>query len=71
MLILNTENPAEYLARAEMHEQLALATDDIPARKMHLAMAAAYRRKATEVAAAQMVSPRASGPILKFSVATR
>ena len=35
-----------YLERAAMHEQLASATDDGPARKMHQAMAAEYRRKA-------------------------
>jgi hypothetical protein len=37
-----------YVERAEMHEQLAATTADGPARKMHLAMAAEYRRKATE-----------------------
>lgn len=35
-----------YIERAEMHEQLASATSDEPARKMHQAMAAEYRRKA-------------------------
>ncbi len=38
-----------YLERAEMHEQLASATADEPARKMHQAMAAEYRRKAAAV----------------------
>src|SRR5262245_25417906 len=37
-----------YIERAEMHEQLAATTADGPARKMHLAMAAEYRRKAEE-----------------------
>lgn len=37
-----------YIERAEMHEQLAATTADIPARKMHQAMAAEYRRKAEE-----------------------
>lgn len=37
-----------YIERAEMHEQLAASTADIPARKMHQAMATAYRRKAEE-----------------------
>jgi hypothetical protein len=37
-----------YIERAEMHEQLAANTADIPARKMHQAMAAEYRRKAAE-----------------------
>ena len=42
------DDSAIYLERAEMHEQLAAATSDVPARKMHLAMAAEYRRKASE-----------------------
>ncbi len=37
-----------YIERAVMHEQLAATTADAPARKMHQAMAAAYRRKAEE-----------------------
>ena len=37
-----------YIERAEMHERLAANTADIPARKMHQAMAEAYRRKAEE-----------------------
>jgi hypothetical protein len=37
-----------YFERAEMHEQLAANTADAPARKMHQAMAAEYRRKAEE-----------------------
>lgn len=37
-----------YIERAEMHEQLAANTADAPARKMHQAMAEAYRRKAEE-----------------------
>ena len=40
------DKAAAYRARAEMHEQLAATTSDEPARKMHLAMAAEYRRKA-------------------------
>jgi len=40
-----------YAERAEMHEQLAAATSDTPARKMHLAMAAEYRRKSSELGA--------------------
>lgn len=46
--MFSTDEPGDYRTRAEMHEQLAAATDDVPARKMHLAMAAAYRRKASE-----------------------
>jgi hypothetical protein len=37
-----------YNERADMHEQLAATTADGPARKMHQAMAEAYRRKAEE-----------------------
>lgn len=37
-----------YVERAVMHEQLAANTADEPARKMHQAMAEAYRRKAEE-----------------------
>lgn len=37
-----------YIERAVMHEQLAANTADVPARKMHQAMAEAYRRKAEE-----------------------
>lgn len=69
--MFSTEGPAEYLERAEMHEQLAAATDDIPARKMHLAMAAEYRRKAVEMGAIQIVPLSGTGPILKFTVASR
>ncbi|MBB4641912.1 hypothetical protein [Rhizorhapis suberifaciens] len=49
--MLNSDDPSIYLERAEMHEQLAAGTDDLPARKMHLAMAAEYRRKAAEIGA--------------------
>jgi hypothetical protein len=42
------------IERAQMHEQLAANTADLPARKMHQAMAEAYRRKAEQ----------ASGPII-------
>ena len=59
--MFNTDDPSGYIERAEMHEQLAASTDDIPARKMHLSMAAEYRRKAAEVGAIQvMPSPRTS-----------
>lgn len=45
-----------YIERAAMHEQLASATADIPARKMHQAMAAEYRRKAEEANARMIQS---------------
>jgi hypothetical protein len=44
--MFSTSSQSPYLERAEMHEKLADATSDGPARKMHLAMAAEYRRRA-------------------------
>jgi hypothetical protein len=60
--MFNTDDPSAYIERAEMHEQLAAATDDIPARKIHLAMAAEYRRKARELGTGpiQTISPSPS-----------
>lgn len=49
--MFESDDAARYLERAEMHDQLAAATSDIPARKMHQAMAAEYRRKAAEAGA--------------------
>ena len=43
-----TTNQSECLERAEMHEKLASSTADEPARKMHQAMAAEYRRRAAD-----------------------
>lgn len=65
--MLHTDDPAIYLERAEMHEQLAAGTEDIPARKMHQAMAAEYRRKAAE-AGAITVEPR-NDNLVKLQVA--
>jgi hypothetical protein len=67
--MLTMESAAELLARAEMHEQLAAATDDIPARKMHQAMAAEYRRKAAEPGIISEIPPARIGPVLKLNVA--
>lgn len=53
--MFDTNDQAEFLGRAEMHEQLADATGDVPARKMHLAMATEYRRRA--VAAGGVLEP--------------
>jgi hypothetical protein len=60
--MFNTDDPSAYIERAEMHEQLAAATDDIPARKIHLAMAAEYRREARELGTGpiQTISPSPS-----------
>lgn len=69
--MFSTDNPAEYLERAQMHEQLATATGDIPARKMHLAMAAEYRRKAAEIGTIQVVSRSGADPTLKLDLVAR
>jgi len=70
--MFSTDNPAEYLERAGMHEQLAAATDDLPARRMHLAMAAEYRRKAAEIGAIQIVRPSSGrDATLKLHVAAQ
>jgi hypothetical protein len=44
--MMDADGSIDYLERAAMHEQLAANTLDIPARKMHEAMAAEYRRRA-------------------------
>lgn len=44
--MMDADSSIDYLERAAMHEQLAANTSDIPARKMHEAMAAEYRRRA-------------------------
>lgn len=44
--MMDADGSIDYLERAAMHEQLAANTSDIPARKMHQAMAAEYRRRA-------------------------
>jgi hypothetical protein len=69
--MFNADDPSAYIERAEMHEQLAAATDDIPARKIHLAMASEYRRKARELGAGlvQTISPAPPGHMLKLDAA--
>lgn len=64
--MFSTEGPETYLERAEMHEHLAATTNDAPARKMHQAMATAYRRKASEAEAIQILPVSRSGPTLKL-----
>jgi hypothetical protein len=59
-----------YIERATMHEQLAGATADGPARKMHQAMAEAYRRKAEE-AHARIIPTIAPDVTSRLMVATR
>jgi hypothetical protein len=68
--MFKTDNPADFLERAKMHEQLASATDDVPARKMHQAMAAEYRRKAGELTERINIdAPEPINRILKMEVA--
>jgi hypothetical protein len=59
--MVDTEHPGDYAQRARMHEQLAEATADDAARKMHLSMAEAYRRKAHETGGF-VAPPGARGP---------
>jgi uncharacterized membrane protein YebE (DUF533 family) len=44
--MMDADGSIDNLERAAMHEQLAANTSDVPARKMHQAMAAEYRRRA-------------------------
>lgn len=64
-----TDDPSAYLERAEMHEQLAATTDDGPARKVHLAMAAEYRRRAQELSVGPIQTMAPAGQMLKLDVA--
>jgi hypothetical protein len=68
--MLNEVDASELLERAEMHEQLAAATHDPPARKMHLAMAAEYRRRAAEMGAIT-VARTTSGPRIELTALAR
>jgi hypothetical protein len=67
--MFTTDDPSAYIERAEMHEQLAASTDDIPARKMHLSMAAEYRRKAGEAGAIQIMPPPRTSQMMKLDAA--
>lgn len=57
--MMDADSSIDYLERAAMHEQLAANTSDIPARKMHEAMAAEYRRRAA-AAGGEMSMPVSS-----------
>ncbi|HEX7853722.1 MAG TPA: hypothetical protein VF503_08520 [Sphingobium sp.] len=61
-----TESVTELLERARMHEQLAAATGDSAARTIHHAMAAEYRRRATDGAEIVHPAPPASNPRLEI-----
>lgn len=49
----STDDRTYYLERADMHDVLAGATNDEPARKVHQAMAEEYRRRAGALLAGQ------------------
>lgn len=59
--MISVDDQTVYRQRADMHEQLAASTNDLPARKMHLAMAAEYRRraKALDMSLDQIPAPSA------------
>lgn len=57
-------NKADCLERARMHEQLASTTEDGPARMIHQAMAAEYRRRAGEQVTEDM-PPTVQRPVLE------
>ena len=67
--MFNTDDPSGYIERAEMHEQLAASTEDIPARKMHLSMAAEYRRKAAEAGSIQVMPAPTTSQMVKLDAA--
>jgi hypothetical protein len=69
--MFNAKSPEECLERAEMHEQLAATTADVLARKMHQAMAAEYRRKATEDGPLSIATASGTDQIIKVSVDVR
>jgi hypothetical protein len=67
--MIDNEAASDLLERAAMHEQLAATTHDPPARRMHLAMAAEYRRKAAELAGISIV--RRPDPRIEMTVIAR
>lgn len=54
------------LERARMHDQLANATEDGPARVIHQAMATEFRRRAAEIQAGGMPSLPSGGSVLEM-----
>ena len=62
----NTDSPADCLERARMHDRLASATDDAPARMMHQAMAAEFRRRAANILNGGTVPQVSAGPIIEL-----
>lgn len=62
----NTDSPADCLERARMHDRLASATDDAPARMMHQAMAAEFRRRAGNILDSGMAPQVSASPIIEL-----
>lgn len=62
----NTDSPADCLERARMHDRLASATDDAPARMMHQAMAAEFRRRAANILDSGMAPQVSASPIIEL-----
>ena len=60
----NVDSPADCLERARMHDRLASATDDTPARMMHQAMAAEFRRRAANIMDSGMAPQVSASPII-------
>ena len=65
----HADNTADCLERARMHDRLASTTEDGPARMMHQAMAAEFRRRAAELGS-NTIPPPAQGPILEMVATT-
>jgi hypothetical protein len=66
-----SEEVRELLARAEMHEKAAAATEDERARKLELAMAAELRRRCTVSAPSSRRSCRKAARRMRKSCAAR
>jgi len=61
----HTDNASDCLERARMHDRLASTTEDRQARTMHQAMAAEFRRRASELDSGTL-PPAAQRPILEM-----
>jgi hypothetical protein len=67
--MFSTDDQEYYLERADMHDKLAGATNDGPARKVHQAMAAEYRRRAEAIDGS--LAPGPADRLLKVSAVAR
>ena len=64
----NTDNSADCLDRARMHDRLADATEDNAARIVHRAMAAEFRRRASAQGGMAMPLPQENRPVVELQV---